>query len=94
MSKLKGADLDRAVAHAMGLVSVRNCEKWKTEMKEDDDTQVYRSEMEAAVKAAYKDCAQIAETAEPYQAADLIRARAAMLFDDWDGGFPYRKEER
>ena len=61
---------------------------------EDDDTQVYRSEMEAAVKAAYKDCAQIAETAEPYQAADLIRARAAMLFDDWDGGFPYRKEER
>ena len=63
-------------------------------MKDDDDTQVYRSEMEAAVKAAYKDCAQIAETAEPYQAADLIRAKATMLFDDWDGGFPYRKEER
>lgn len=61
------------------------------EMKEDDDTLCYRSELEAAVKAAYKDCAQIAETAEPYQAADLIRARAAMLFDDWDGGFPYKR---
>lgn len=48
----------------------------------------------AAMKAAYKDCAQIAETAEPYQAADLIRAKATMLFDDWDGGFPYRKEEK
>jgi hypothetical protein len=56
-------------------------------MKDDDDTMCYRSEMEAAVKAAYKDCAQIAETAEPYQAADLIRARAAMLFDDWEGEF-------
>jgi hypothetical protein len=56
-------------------------------MKDDDDTQVYRSEMEAAVKAAYKDCIEIAETAEPYQAADLIRARAAKLFDDWTGEF-------
>ena len=58
---------------------------------DDDDALCYRSELEAAVKAAYKDCAQIAETAEPYQAADLIRARAAMLFDDWDGGFPYKR---
>ena len=52
--------------------------------KDDDDTLCYRSELEAAVKAAYKDCAQSAETAEPYQAADLIRARAARLFDDWE----------
>ena len=59
-------------------------------MKDDDDAQVYRSELEAAVKAAYRDCIQIAETAEPYKAADLINAKAAMLFDDWEGGFPYK----
>jgi hypothetical protein len=28
MSKLTGAALDRAVANAMGLKSVNNCEKW------------------------------------------------------------------
>ena len=56
-------------------------------MKDDDDTMCYRSEMEAAVKAAYRDCIEIAETAEPYQAADLIRAKATMLFDDWEGEF-------
>ena len=29
MSKLTGAALDRAVANAMGLKSVNNCEKWQ-----------------------------------------------------------------
>ena len=28
MTKLKGAALDRAVANAMGLKSVHDCEKW------------------------------------------------------------------
>jgi hypothetical protein len=28
MTKLTGAALDRAVAQAMGLKSVHNCEKW------------------------------------------------------------------
>ena len=37
MSKLTGAALDRAVANAMGLKSVNNCEKWGEEMTEDDD---------------------------------------------------------
>jgi hypothetical protein len=37
------AALDRAVAHAMGLKSVHNCEKWgRTMIEEDDDTQVYK----------------------------------------------------
>ena len=31
MSKLKGAALDRAVANAMGVKSVHNCEKWGEE---------------------------------------------------------------
>lgn len=35
-------------------------------------------------------CAQIADKAEPYKAADLIRAMP--LFDDW-GGIPYKKQE-
>ena len=45
MSKLKGAALDRAVAHAMGVKSVHDCEKWGEHMnriEEDDDIQVYK----------------------------------------------------
>ena len=37
MTKLTGAALERAVANAMGLKSVNNCEKWGTSMIEDDD---------------------------------------------------------
>ena len=37
------AELDRAVANALGLKSVNNCEKWRNSMDdEDDDTQVYK----------------------------------------------------
>ena len=55
MSKLTGAALDRAVANAMGLKSVNNCEKWGEEhmtkrieieyelkAEEDDDIQDYK----------------------------------------------------
>ena len=35
MTKLTGAALDRAVAHAMGLKSVHNCEKWGKAMDDD-----------------------------------------------------------
>jgi hypothetical protein len=43
MSKLTGAALDRAVANAMGLKSVNNCEQWGEEMtEEDDDIQDYK----------------------------------------------------
>jgi len=37
------AALDRAVANALGLKSVNNCEQWRTAMdEEDDDIQVYK----------------------------------------------------
>jgi len=56
MTKLTGAALDRAVAHAMGLKSVHNCEQWgKTMDKDDDDTQVY------------KDCGDGKKAARPEQ---------------------------
>jgi hypothetical protein len=45
MTKLTGAALDRAVANAMGLKSVHNCEKWREHMnriEEDDDIQDYK----------------------------------------------------
>ena len=43
MSKPTGAALDRAVANAMGLKSVNNCEKWRNSMDdEDDDIQDYK----------------------------------------------------
>ena len=54
MTRLTGAALDRAVANAMGLKSVNNCEQWGEEhmtnrieieyelkAEEDDDIQVY-----------------------------------------------------
>ena len=45
---------------------------------------------ELVAAAENEACAQIADIAEPYQAADLIRARSKdpMLFDDW-GSIPY-----
>ena len=45
MTKLTGAALDRAVANALGVKNVHNCEKWGEHMnriEEDDDTQVYK----------------------------------------------------
>ena len=37
------AALDRAVANALGLKSVHNCERWsRTMIEEDDDIQVYK----------------------------------------------------
>ena len=37
MTKLTETALDRAVANAMGLKSVNNCEKWVTSMTEEDE---------------------------------------------------------
>ena len=55
MTRLTGAALDRAVANAMGLKSVNNCEQWGEEMnrpigisvphrrvEDDDDIQEYK----------------------------------------------------
>ena len=45
MTKLTGAALDRALANALGVKNVHNCEKWGEHMnriEEDDDTQVYK----------------------------------------------------
>ena len=45
MTKLTGAALDRALANALGVKSVHNCEKWGEHMnriEEDDDIQDYK----------------------------------------------------
>ena len=45
MTKLTGAALDRAVANALGVKSVHNCERWGEHMnriEEDDDIQDYK----------------------------------------------------
>ena len=49
MSKLKEAVLDRAVANAMGLKSVHNCEKWGERMTEEDE-EFQRIEREAEMR--------------------------------------------
>ena len=49
MSKLKEAVLDRAVANAMGLKSVHNCEKWGERMTEEDE-EFQRIEREAKMR--------------------------------------------
>ena len=36
------AALDRAVANALGLKSVNNCEKWRNSVEDDDDIQDYK----------------------------------------------------
>jgi len=71
-------------------------------MKEDDDIMCYRSELEAAVKAAVaaerEACAKVCEAhvgiwiipAGPKECAAAIRARGQdpmPLFDDWPGGW-------
>ena len=49
MSKLTGNDLDRKVAHAMGLKSVHNCEAWgQAHMKTPEDEEFERIEREQA----------------------------------------------
>ena len=49
MSKLKEAVLDRAVANAMGLKSVHNCEKWGEHVTEEDE-EFQRIEREAKMR--------------------------------------------
>ena len=49
MSRLKGAVFDRAVANAMGLKSVHNCEKWGERMTEEDE-EFQRIEREAKMR--------------------------------------------
>ena len=49
MTKLTGAALDRAVANAMGLKSVHDCENWGEHMTEEDE-EFQRLEREAKMR--------------------------------------------
>ena len=67
-------------------------------MKDDDDTLCYRSELEAAVKAerdAILKLVRLYVNNQDLEEAIQARERNPMpLFDDWDGGFPYKKEKK
>jgi hypothetical protein len=69
MTKLTGAALDRAVAHAMGLKSVHNCEQWGKTMDDDDDTQVYGDALTIAYQLGYYDGKK---AAQPAQEPDVV----------------------
>lgn len=69
-------------------------EAWDKEladMKDDDDTQVYRSEMEAAVKAEREAILKLVRLYVNNQnLEEAIQARGeTRLFDDW-GEFPHK----
>ena len=49
MTKLTGAALDRAVANALGVKSVHDCEKWGEHMTEEDE-EFQRLEREAKMR--------------------------------------------
>ena len=49
MTKLTGAALDRAVANALGVKSVHDCEKWGEHMSEEDE-EFQRLEREAKMR--------------------------------------------
>ena len=60
-------------------------------MKDDDDTQVYRSELEVAVKAEREAIIQmVRQYTNNKDLENAIRARGQdtmPLFDDWPGGW-------
>jgi len=65
MSKLTGAALDRAVANALGLKSVNNCEKWRNSMDdEDDDIQDYKKPWAGLTVQERNDCLVQADPCE------------------------------
>jgi len=77
MTKLTGAALDRAVAHAMGLKSVHNCEKWSGAMDEDDDDiQDYKRPWAGLTDEEIHALPEYAEDGVIYR---LIRAAEAAL---------------
>lgn len=64
MTKLTGAALDRAVAHAMGLKSVHNCEKWSGAMEREAPAQ---SAQDGKCKLCVNGCAACDARAQPAQ---------------------------
>ena len=66
--------------------------RWEIEMTDDDDAQVYRSELEAAVRAEREAILKLVRTyISNKNLEEAIEARDSMpLFNDWEGGFPYK----
>ena len=86
MAKLTGAALDRAVANALGLKSVHNCEKWRTAMTEEDE-EFQRLEREAKMRALEDDDTQVYK--KPWVGlTELERAEICDLkWWDWEDSF-------
>ena len=70
------AELDRAVAHILGLKSVKDCEKWRGKMiEEDDDIQDYKRPWVDLTDEDIHNTVGYNETREMYQFALALIAK-------------------
>jgi hypothetical protein len=84
MNKLTGAALDRAVANALGLKSVNNCEKWRNSVEDDDDIQDYKKPWvdlsDSQIEQVYYDVAKLHRgAAMPWGQVQFGRALQALI---------------
>ena len=73
------AALDRAVANALGLKSVNNCEKWRRTMDEDDDIQDYKKPWVGLNDAEIGDAYVAWDDTDGASFADFARAIEKLL---------------
>ena len=78
------AALDRAVANALGLKSVNNCEKWRNSVEDDDDIQDYKKPWvdlsDSQIEQVYYDVAKLHRgAAMPWGQVQFGRALQALI---------------
>ena len=80
------AALDRAVANALGLKSVNNCEKWRNSMDdEDDDIQDYKKPWVGLTDAEIGDAYVAWDDTDGASFADFARAIERLLKEKNNG---------
>jgi len=84
------AALDRAVANALGLKSVNNCEKWRNSVEDDDDIQDYKKPWvdlsDSQIEQVYYDVAKLHRgAAMPWGQIQFGRALQALIKEKNNG---------
>jgi hypothetical protein len=80
------AALDRAVANALGLKSVNNCEQWgQTMIEEDDDIQVYKKPWVKLTDEEIRGCLHHVDDEYVIGLSDFARAVEQLLKEKNNG---------